>query len=80
MAGVANALYFGRKDLVLLEIDPTLLAVPLRFEAPVDPVTGAADAANPERFPHIYGEIPLDAIVATTEIRPNPDGSFTFPF
>ena len=77
---MANAFYFGRKDLVLLEIDPTLLAIPLRFEAPVDPATRAADAASLELFPHVYGEIALDAIVATTEIRPNPDGSFTFPF
>jgi uncharacterized protein (DUF952 family) len=44
------------EDLVLLEIDPTRLTSPVVFEA----VPGSDDF-----FPHIYGPINLEAVVAT---------------
>ena len=43
--------------LVLLEIDPTRLDAPLRWES-VGPDGG-------ERFPHLYGPLPVDAVVGT---------------
>jgi len=46
------------EDLVLLEIDPALLTSPVVVEA----VPG-----TDEEFPHIYGPINLDAVVATHE-------------
>jgi uncharacterized protein (DUF952 family) len=57
----ANTLHPGRTDLVLLEIDEARLPEPPRYE---------------EGFPHVYGPIPLDAIVAVHEYRPGPDGLF----
>ena len=45
--------------LVLLEIDPAALEVELRLEVPP-----GAEAA----FPHIYGPLPIDAVVAVREL------------
>jgi uncharacterized protein (DUF952 family) len=69
----ANALCWGRHDLVLLEIDESRLPEAPRWE-PGDP-------ADPDsmRFPHVYGPIPLDAVVSVREFRPGPDGLFA-PF
>jgi uncharacterized protein (DUF952 family) len=77
VAGVANAFYRGRRDLVLLEIDPARLRSALQFESPAHP-TGATDAASDERFPHVYGPIDLDAVVAATDFAPGADGRFVF--
>jgi uncharacterized protein (DUF952 family) len=49
-------------DLVLLTIDPGRLGVPVRYEVG-DPATG-------ERFPHIYGPLGVDAVVATRLLSP----------
>ncbi|OZM73152.1 glutathione S-transferase [Amycolatopsis antarctica] len=69
----ANALYAGRADLVLLEIDETRLDVPVRWEPGVPPAPGAP------WFPHVYGPVPLNAVVAVHEFLPGPDGVFTLP-
>lgn len=66
----ANALARGRTDLVLLEIDEARLPEPPRWE-PGDP----ADPAS-MRFPHVYGPIPVAAVVAVRDFRPGPDGLF----
>jgi uncharacterized protein (DUF952 family) len=68
----AGALYAGRIDLLLLEIDPTRLGVPLRWEP------GDADPAGPW-FPHVFGPIPVSAVVAAHDYPPNPDGGFALP-
>ena len=49
-------------DLVLLTIDSGRLGVPLRFEVG-DPATG-------ELFPHLYGPLDVDAVVATRVLPP----------
>jgi uncharacterized protein (DUF952 family) len=69
----ANALYAGRTDLVLLEIDPGTLSVLLRWEAGVP--------AHPSGvwFPHVYGPIPWAAVVAVHAFPPSSDGSFRLP-
>jgi uncharacterized protein (DUF952 family) len=69
----AGALYAGRTDLVLLEIDPARLGVPLRWE-PGDP----ADPAG-AWFPHVYGPIPAAAVTAVHDYPPNEAGGFTLP-
>jgi uncharacterized protein (DUF952 family) len=69
----ANALMRGRTDLVLLEVDPERVDAPVRWE-PGDP----SDPAS-MRFPHIYGHIPIDAVVAVHDFPPGADGYFTVP-
>jgi uncharacterized protein (DUF952 family) len=59
-AGVRDAFYAGVDEpLVLLEIDPDLLGVPVLVEVPED-----AD----EAFPHIYGPLPVRAVVGVTDL------------
>ncbi|MQY25215.1 DUF952 domain-containing protein [Nocardia aurantia] len=66
----ANRLFAGRADLVLLWLDPGRLAAPVRWEpgVPGDPAAML--------FPHLYGPIPVAAVVRVTGYRPDPDGSF----
>jgi uncharacterized protein (DUF952 family) len=66
----ANRLYRGRADLVLLQIDPALLDSPVRWEPGV--------ATDPESmlFPHLYGPLPVRAVIRVTAYLPRPDGSF----
>jgi uncharacterized protein (DUF952 family)/ribosomal protein S18 acetylase RimI-like enzyme len=60
----AQALYPGRRDLVLLVVDPTRLTDPVRFEPglPHDPAS--------MRFPHLYGPLPVTAVIAVVPYRP----------
>ena len=72
VAGVANAYYRDSPDeLVVLVIDAGLVRVPVRYED----VPGA-DADAP--FPHIYGPLNTDAVLAARALAPGPDGEFTF--
>jgi uncharacterized protein (DUF952 family) len=66
----ANALAHGRTDLVLLHIDEDLLPTPAVWEQ--------GDPPHPDGwlFPHVYGPIPLTAVVAVTPFKPTPDGTF----
>lgn len=66
----ANRLYRGRDDLVLLHIEPALLDSPVRWEPGV--------ATDPESmlFPHLYGPLPVSAVVGVTDYPPGPDGTF----
>jgi uncharacterized protein (DUF952 family) len=79
VCGVANAFYAGRRDLVLLLVDPAPLGDALRFELPIDPRTGTTDTSATERFPHVYGPIDLDAVLAVADFVPGADGRFQFP-
>lgn len=65
----ANALARGRTDLVLLEIDESRLPEPPRWESdPSDPQAMA--------FPHVYGPIPVAAVVAVRDFLPDAGGRF----
>lgn len=66
----ANRLFRGRTDLVLLHIDPDWLDAPLRWEpgVPTDPASML--------FPHLYGPLPVAAVLGVTAYRPSPDGTF----
>lgn len=66
----ANRLYRGRGDLVLLHIDPGRLDAPVRWEpgVPTDPESML--------FPHLYGPLPVAAVVRVTAYPPADDGTF----
>jgi uncharacterized protein (DUF952 family) len=66
----ANRLFCGRDDLVLLYVDPARLHSPLRWEpgVPTDPQSML--------FPHLYGPLPVEAVVGVASYRPGPDGAF----
>ncbi len=66
----ANRLYAGRTDLVLLRIDPARLSSPVRWEpgVPADPMG--------MEFPHLYGPLPVEAVISVTSYRPDADGRF----
>ncbi|MFJ1593229.1 DUF952 domain-containing protein [Kitasatospora albolonga] len=67
LPGVARMLYgdgggdaAGGRDLVVLVVDPARLTDPVRYEA-MKP--------GGEEFPHLYGPLPVEAVV---EVRPWP--------
>jgi uncharacterized protein (DUF952 family) len=66
----ANRLYAGRTDLVLLRIDAARLSSPVRWEpgVPADPVG--------MEFPHLYGPLPVAAVINVTSYLPDADGRF----
>ncbi len=66
----ANRLYTGRTDLLLLRIDPARLSSPVRWESGV-----ATDPAAME-FPHLYGPLPVAAVISVTSFRPDVNGWF----
>jgi uncharacterized protein (DUF952 family) len=71
----ANRFYRGNAGLVVLCIDESRLRSELRYEAPL----GARGEAAGERFPHLYGELNLDAVVRVAELPCGADGSFRLP-
>ena len=60
----AERLYPGRRDLVLLVVDPARLTDPVRVEdgVPADP--------GGMQFPHLYGQLPTNAVTAVVPYRP----------
>jgi uncharacterized protein (DUF952 family) len=66
---VANGRFRGREDLLLLCIDADRLTSELHYE----------ESEPGQHFPHIYGPLNLDAVVAVVPFVPKPDGSFTMP-
>ncbi|GGX26751.1 DUF952 domain-containing protein [Streptomyces chartreusis] len=50
--------YDGPDDLVVLVVDPARLEAPLRYEAP---------KPGGDEFPHVYGPIPVTAVVDVEE-------------
>ncbi|ORW87833.1 glutathione S-transferase [Mycobacterium szulgai] len=66
----ANRLYRGRADLLLLHIDPAALYAPVRWERGVE--------IDPESmlFPHLYGPLPVSAVIKAVAYPPAADGTF----
>ena len=70
VAGVANAFYRDAgADLLLLEIDPGRVRAEIRYED----VPGASAP-----FPHVFGPLNPDAVLAARPFAPGPDGLFAF--
>ncbi|WP_010584101.1 DUF952 domain-containing protein [Schlesneria paludicola] len=67
VAGVANRIFRGKSNLVLLKVDSSALAARVVDEN----LEGGT-----ELFPHIYGELPWAAVVEVIPFAPDPDGVF----
>jgi len=63
---VAQWFYRDVPDLLLLCIDPDVLTSELRWEPSADSFAG--------EFPHVYGPIAVDAVVAALPWEPGEDG------
>ena len=72
---VADAIYAGAGDLLLLCIDESRLEAELVWEAPAHPESGGLKPpASDSPFPHIYGRLNLDAVVAAHDLVESADG------
>lgn len=67
--GSADRFFKGQSDLVILVIDPARTQPEIRYEG---------EEAN-NQFPHIYGELNIDAVVQAIDLAPAVDGSFKLP-
>ena len=66
----ANRFYRGRDDLIAIVVDALLIDHALVWE----PGTG-----TDEYFPHLYGALGTDAVLAEIPFQPEADGSFLLP-
>ena len=62
---VADAVFADADDLVLLTIDGDRVPAPIRYEGP--------------DFPHIYGPLPVDAVVAARPVTRDAAGRLELP-
>ncbi len=72
----AQRLFAGRRDMLLLAVDPDRLdgaGIEVRFEPGVHGDPGSM------RFPHAYGAIPSSAVLAALPYRPDTEGRFAAP-
>jgi uncharacterized protein (DUF952 family) len=64
-------MYSDTPDLVLLWVDPSRVSAEIRYELP-EPETRDA-------FPHLYGPLNVDAVIAETPLDPWERGTFKLP-
>ncbi len=64
---MANSFYRGQRSLVLLCIDFARVKAEIKYEG----------LESGEQFPHIYGELNLDAVVNVLDFEPDQEGQFT---
>jgi uncharacterized protein (DUF952 family) len=69
VAGTANRYYRELAHLVVIEVDPELVGSQLRIEDS----TGSGTA-----FPHVYGPIPLDSVVAVHRLERDDAADYVF--
>jgi uncharacterized protein (DUF952 family) len=62
----------GVPDLLLVAADAAALGEALRFEP-------ASGGRRPGLFPHLYGPLPLSAVLSVTPLPLGPDGRHVFP-
>ena len=61
--------YAGKKELLVLCVDPAALSAPLKWEV----------SRGGQLFPHLYGALPVEAVRRVEKLPLAPDGSFVFP-
>jgi uncharacterized protein (DUF952 family) len=69
LVGSANRFFKNQQDVVILVIDCDRVQPEIRYEG--------GDVNN--LFPHIYGELNIDAVVQAIDWAAEPGGSFSLP-
>lgn len=69
MRATAAKHYAGQADLVLLAVDAARLDAPLKWEP----------ARDNDLFPHLYGPLPVAAVVNVSPLPLGADGRHVFP-
>ena len=64
---VANRLYGGRQDMLVLEVETERLTSPLKHEP----------SRSGEIYPHIYGPLNTGAVTGVLKLQVGQDGRFT---
>lgn len=59
----------GQDGLVLLRVDPDALGEALKWE----------ESRGGAKFPHLYGDLPVGAVLAADPLPLGPDGMHVFP-
>lgn len=67
---VANRFFKGQNNLVILAIDSQKIA---------SKIVAENLEGETELFPHIYGKLPLNAVLNVSELSSNVDGTFYLP-
>lgn len=67
--GTAARHFAGQADLVLIAVDPAMVGEALRYE----PSRGG------ELFPHLYGPLPMAAVLRVDPLPLGPDGRHVLP-
>ena len=75
LLAVADRFFPGVRDLLVLGIDEDEVAPWLVNEGP----TGVGDPFADNIFPHVYGPIPVSAVVAVAPLDVGVDGRFVWP-
>jgi uncharacterized protein (DUF952 family) len=75
LLAVANRFFPGASGLLVLAIDEESVLPWLVYEGPAD----VGDAFAQESFPHLYGPIPVTAIVAVADMPAGADGRHLWP-
>lgn len=80
-ARTGNRFFKGQTGLVLLCIDADKLTNRWLYEdaSHPAPVTDENPTPRPEQFPHVYGPINLDAVLAVEDFGTGADGDFVLP-
>jgi len=70
VATVANSIYSGQSNMVLLELDENRVQAEIVWE----------DLYNlNHKYPHIYGPLNLDAVIGVHDLQIDSQGSFQLP-
>lgn len=67
---IANYIFSGCKDIILLEIDEDKIGQEVKYEN----LEGGS-----KMFPHVYGPIPIKSITSALEMNVNEKGDFILP-
>jgi uncharacterized protein (DUF952 family) len=83
---IANSFFADlEEDLLVLEIDPSRLTAPLKFEPPIPPAQSASihdEISVPDPgllFPHIYGPLNREAIIRSFALLRDEMGRWRMP-